>query len=51
MDLKAFEKLCRRDKELHDIDNLAKEFKEELSLEKNKINEEFKILSSNLDKN
>jgi hypothetical protein len=26
-------KLCRRDEELHEIDVLAKEFKEELSLE------------------
>jgi hypothetical protein len=29
----ALRKLCRRDEELHEIDALAKEFKEELSFE------------------
>ena len=42
MDLKAFEKLCRRDKELHVIEVLAKKFIKDLSLEKNKMIKEFK---------
>jgi hypothetical protein len=37
----ALKKLCRRDEELHEIDALAKEFKEELSYEENLMSREY----------
>jgi hypothetical protein len=37
----ALKKLCRRDEELHEIDALAKEFKEELSYEENLMGREY----------
>ncbi len=37
----ALKKLCRRDEELHEIDALAKEFKEELCNEEGLMNKEY----------
>ena len=37
----ALKKLCRRDEELHEIDALPKEFKEELSNEEGLMNKEY----------
>jgi hypothetical protein len=41
----ALRKLCRRDEELHEIDALAKEFKEELSFEEAQMNKEYQRIS------